>query len=83
MDAINAFRKSIRDEHFQISSSFMTNIMYSELDIEKECDLPDTMMLRALMVFMAYGMVKVWKYSMCKSSCTVRSRDPANSLYWM
>ncbi|OLP88544.1 hypothetical protein AK812_SmicGene30107 [Symbiodinium microadriaticum] len=59
----------------------MTNIMYSELDIEKECDLPDTMMLRALMVFMAYGMVK--KTIIVPALSSLRSQNWMAFLYFL
>ena len=57
--------------------------MYDPLSLHGVQDLQDSMTLRALMVFMHYGMLKTWRCSRCKASCTLRKGDSDNNHFWV
>ena len=79
---LNSFRKGINDGFFETSSGFQKHVMYQALNIDESSNLQDTSALRALLVFMRYGMVKIWKCSKCKSSCTIRQNGKSGACVW-
>ena len=63
---LDSFRKGIKEEFFQSSSSFQAHIQHKALDTGTLMDSPA---LRALCVFMHYKLARTHRCSACKSRC--------------
>ena len=77
---LDSFRKGIKEEFFQSSSSFQAHIQHKALDTGTLVDSPA---LRALCVFMHYKLARTHRCSACKSRCILIKSRSADELKWI